>query len=87
MSLNSIVLKSLFIKKQAESYVPRPRLGVRCNKATGSLLTSVTPSPRNVRHWTPALRAAIPNAIHQQIKRQSKNDTQCWAPREHIILF
>lgn len=76
-----------FIKTQAESYVPRPHLGVRCSRATESLLTSAAPSPQNVRHWTPALRGAIPNAIHQQIKRQSKTTLSAGLLENKLFYF
>jgi hypothetical protein len=57
---------------RTESYIPHPHWGVRYNKARGSLLTSATPPPQSVRHWTPALHVGIPIATHQQIKKKNK---------------
>lgn len=58
-----LLSQSAHIYKQVECYIPHPHSGVRYNKAMESLLTSVAPLPRNVRHWILALHVEIPIAI------------------------
>lgn len=47
--LQTIVIKSTLIKKQAKFYIPHLHLGVGYNKAKESQLISAAPPPQNVR--------------------------------------
>lgn len=76
-------------KETGGFYIPHPHLGVRCNKARGSLLVSAAPPPRNVRRWIPALHVEIPTAIYQQIKKKKKKMKQASATslKENTLFF